>query len=353
MPNLFIKTSHALAEEDRLTNALMAVLKLADRRVLSEFLLLAVGRPVPLDEDADVGLDLQVRYDDSRPDARIRTPSINVVIESKLGPILDEGQFRRHWKHLHRRQRKPTVLLGLTAATTEPGVVGEVSATGSDHLTARHLSWNQVLEMCFRLRSEFEADSGTHLLLAQLEAYLWHLGYYFVEGDLVEHLTNYGNALMAVAKHEGTTRNQLRSLLPRLAGLLEAHPGLEHLAFPIKVKGAGKTVTEKRVHFDFLSAEVPSLEGTRLRVLPSLPKGEDLRVHYYLTTDRRSETDAAVVAWIRTHRDDVVRDVRRGSVRRREVGGQVEGQPPQTRSDEDHGGPDRHPASRAEKTRSV
>ncbi|MGM0577888.1 MAG: hypothetical protein ACQEXJ_19335, partial [Myxococcota bacterium] len=106
VPNLFIKTSHDLAEEGRLTNALMAVLQLSDRQVLLEFLRMATGDEVPLDEDEDVGFDLQVPFDTSRPDARIRTAHLDVVIESKVGPLLDHGQLRRHWVHLARQGHK-------------------------------------------------------------------------------------------------------------------------------------------------------------------------------------------------------------------------------------------------------
>ena len=112
-----------------------------------------------------------------------------------------------------------------------------------------------------RLRPEFGPDSGTHLLLSQLEEYLWHLGYYFMESDLVEHLTEYGNALMTVAKHEATTRKHLRALLSRLGRRLNGHPGLEALAFMVRDKGAGEMVTRDWANFDFLNADLPGLQA--------------------------------------------------------------------------------------------
>jgi len=306
LPNLFINTRHEYAEEDRLTNAFMAVLEHADRVVLAEFLSLVCGSSIGLDEVAEVSFDLQVAFKASRPDARIRTSDITVVIETKRGADLDEDQFRRHWTHL-RDSSSRTVLLALTGSNRRPPQVDQLAKRNEvPSLTVAHVGWPRVLELVCRLKADFPAVTATGLLLSQFEEYLRHLGYYFYEGEIVDALIEYGTAMKRVVEHERSTVNQLIALLRGLADAVQSTPEIMPLEWEIKSFSGRDKVESDRVNVHYLTADVPGLENARYRVLPFLA-GTDLGLKFYFTCSPASDFEP-MIHWWAEHRQEIESD---------------------------------------------
>ncbi len=272
-PNLFLATRFDLPEEDRLTSALVAVLAHADRRVLAAFLSAAAGEPVAIAEPVEFRLQLALAR--SRPDARIRTPSLDVVIETKRGAQLDEAQFRRHWDGL-RETRRPTVLLALT----DRGDAPLPDLPPHPHLRARRLDWTQVLALVCAAQDEID-DATTRFLLRQLEAYLRALGYRHFRGVSVNDVADYARLLTALAAHERATRPRLEQLLEGLrAGL---PPGFKlRLLRPDRAVGGIEQVNAEFVNFGFLDAPGPA--RGRLRVILGVRRDTAApRLTYYYT----------------------------------------------------------------------
>ena len=122
MLDLFSNTKFRYAEEDRLTNALMVVLQDCQKTLLKEFVYLVTGEEYAVSDLNDAYFTVQVQYERSRPDARIRLRNFDIVIETKRGSELDDDQFERHWSHIQKIKRK-TYLVGLTSSHVMPKIV--------------------------------------------------------------------------------------------------------------------------------------------------------------------------------------------------------------------------------------
>ena len=304
MLNLFVNTAFELPEEDRLTNAFMTVLQHCDPLVLHEFLCLMAGRTVPMDLEAEAFFDLQIAFEKSRPDARIRVPGLTVVVETKRGEHLNESQFRNHWNHLQ-TVAEPTILLSLTKARTVPVLVTSMADNAPNHLvTARHVSWSDVLQLVTDLVPSFDLDSRSRLLLEHFEYYLRALGYYNLKGSIVDDLTTYGRLLMQIDAVETATTQQLAGYLERLKDAIIATDEMIDLVWERSSfrKGA---VDQQRVLFEFLTADVPGLVGGRYRVAPSMLADGRLRLNYYLTYTGSKRKADPFTRWLIAHESEL------------------------------------------------
>lgn len=283
--NIFASTAYRYAEEDRLTNALISVLEHTDRRVLQEFLKLALPEPIEVESELDdATFETQIALSASRPDACIRLPSVELFIETKRGTALDNDQFVRHMEGLGNRHENP-VLVALTKAYREPTVVDEVRRDdNAPNIDVGHVSWSDVLGMVEELAPDFAQRSVTGFLLRQFGEYLEHLGYYCFQGLNMDELVDYGECLMKVARHEQTTVKELKRLLKTLAEEVTRSSGLD-LDWSIKRFGTSESDKE-RARFNFLTTSVPAFGEAKnpcFRVLPSLQPDGGLRVMYYFT----------------------------------------------------------------------
>lgn len=312
MPNLFIRTRFDFAEEDRLTNALMSVLEHSDRRVLSRLLSLALGYSVPVSDGDDVHFDLQVRLRQSRPDARIRLPGLQVYIETKIGSGLDDRgheQLRQHHDGLRRKHGR-NALVALTSARRPPDLLSEL-AMADPNVDVRHLSWGEVLRLVVELQDDFQTGEATHLLLNQLEEYLRHQGYFYFEGIPMTDMLDYASALRSVRDHERTTRRQLVGLLQGIIEDLNGQPGIPTRTWNVQVFKGDDRFEEHLTNFEFVTAEVPDL-GTahaHFRVLPEVGASEGFRLRYYFTFHARTDGERALVRWLLNHRDEIGAEV--------------------------------------------
>ncbi len=288
--NIFSSTAYRYAEEDRLTNALISVLEHSDRRVLHAFLKLALPEPLEIQPELDdATFEIQIALRDSRPDACIRLPSIELFIETKRGADLDGDQFRRHLQGLDGGHEN-TVLVGLTQSYVEPEVVDEVRRDDSTpDFSVGHISWSDVLGMVEELAPKFDKRSATGFLLRQFGDYLEHLGYYCFRGLNMDELVDYGELLMKVARREQTTARELQRLLKTLAEEVTRSSGLP-LDWSL---GRFNDLRTDKAIFDILTSHVPAFGDVRnpcIRIVPSLQNDRTLRVTYYLTYSNGSDT---------------------------------------------------------------
>lgn len=305
--NIFATTEYQCAEEDRLTNALMAVLRHSDTRVLRAFLALVIG-----DAEADrlnlesVEFELQPAFSKSRPDAEIQTPDLRIVIETKRGGNLDEDQLERHHRHL-RRARTPAVLVALTNASVQPPVVSRLDQL-DERVRVRHLRWETVLRMVSQFERLAAQHSATNLLLDQLEDYLRASGYTFFEGLDMKDVTEYALTAIRAATLQKRAEQQVEGLLATIKRHLEArapaHPRMTQR--PWRLGRFKPHVDSHRFHFPYLEAESEALgDGVRYRILPWVSQEDGLQVHYYLTSSEGAPRFNAMVRALKKHKSDI------------------------------------------------
>lgn len=288
--NIFATTAYRNAEEDRLTNALISVLKHSNRRVLHAFLILALPDPLDVQTELDDAIfEIQIALRDSRPDACIRLPSVEVFIETKRGTDLDADQFARLMGGLANRH-KNTVLVALTKSHQEPKLITKIRCSGpTPDIKIGHISWSDVLGIMEELAQKFDKRSLTGFLLRQFGEYLEHLGYYCFRGLNVDELVDYGECLMKVARHEKTTTRELKRLLIMLAAEVSHSSGLP-LDWSV---GRFNTLHTNKAIFDILTSHVPAfgeMQNPCLRIVPSLQNDRSLRVTYYFTYSNGNNT---------------------------------------------------------------
>ncbi len=205
MTNIFIDTGYRQSEEDRLTNALMALLEHSDRRVLDVFLSLCGAEDMKASSTTQVGFHLQPSFDQSRPDAWLSFPGFDIYVETKRGSSLDRDQFERHWSYLLGRPERSAILLAITGSHVIPTIVTE-KESGAQTVTAAHLSWSSWLGAMVCLKEDFPPDTATSLLLRQFEAYLRSLGYWCFNGPPADRVNDLGYTLHRHYKiHRGET----------------------------------------------------------------------------------------------------------------------------------------------------
>lgn len=288
--NIFASTAYRYAEEDRLTNALISVLEHSDRRLLHAFLNLALPRHFDIQPELyNATFEIQIALRDSRPDACIRLPSVEVFIETKRGKDLDADQFVRHMEGLESGHQN-TVLVALTRSHREPELVDEVRRSDrTPDIGVGHVSWSDVLGLVEELAPTFDERSLTGFLLRQFGEYLEHLGYYCFRGLDMDELVDYGECLMKVARHEQTTARELQRLLRALAEEVTQASSLP-LDWSL---GRFKNNRTEKATFDNLTSYVPAFGDMRnpcFRIVPSLQNDRSLRLTYYFTYSNGSDT---------------------------------------------------------------
>lgn len=305
MPNLFIDTGYQLTEEDRLTNALTALLEHADREVLLAFLQHLTASAPRLD-DRPVGFELQPAFSSSRPDARIVLPKLVTVIETKRGDDLDEDQFRHHWDHIREQTTKPTILVGLTGRHVSPALISELNDDAPDRLQATHLSWSDWLASVVELKDSFEQGTATHLLLSQFEEYMRSLGYWDFDGSPVERIRDYGHTLQ---RHYQIHRDRTRPyLLERMEGLTDliAEQVTRHGSWDVSAWGARGAFGDLRtgiVRADRVINELGS--HTRYRLSLEFNAEQQLEFRYYLTMPSSESHFSSLGDYLLEHRGEV------------------------------------------------
>ena len=307
MLNIFKSTGYRLPEEDRATNALMAVLRHCKPAVLEGFLELAWRRKVCVADPHEVEFELQVAFDGSRPDASIAGPSFLVVIETKRFDNLEEHQFRRHLRNLVHSDR-PTLLLALTGGGASEDLVRAIARDDlGSSLEVGHLSWSEVLRFSRRMQERYSADSVSGFLLQQLCDYLEALGYNYFSGVPMKDLVDYGKAMISVVRHEKSTLPQIRSFLRVLAGHLLVTDELKDLEWQVDDFGRIDVETESGwVSFPFLNANLPTVgQAFRFRVLPFLKLPDGAGLKYYLTCADEGETFGRATRWFLDNRREV------------------------------------------------
>lgn len=283
MPNLFIDTGYQLTEEDRLTNALIALLEHADREVLLVFLQ-HITTMSPRVDDPPAHFELQPVFSSSRPDARIVLSELEVVIESKRGDDLDNDQFRRHWAHIREQGTKPTILVCLTGSQVSPRFVSELNEDAPDRFEAAHLSWSDWLGSVVELQKNFEHGTATRLLLAQFEEYMRSLGYWYFDGSPIERIRDYGHTLQRHYQfHLNRTRPYLLQRMERLTDLVadQAHRQDSWNVRDWGPRGAFGSRRTGIVLADIVIYEVGA--HTRFRLSLEFDAEQQLEFRYYLT----------------------------------------------------------------------
>ncbi len=305
MPNLFIDTGYQLTEEDRLTNALTALLEHADREVLLAFLqhLTAVA---PRLEKTPVGFELQPAFSSSRPDARMVLPELVIVIETKRGDDLDEEQFRHHWDHIREQTTTPTILVGLTGHHVSPALISELNEDAPDRLEATHLSWSDWLASVVELKESFEQGSATHLLLSQFEEYMRSLGYWHFDGSPVERIRDYGHTLQRHYQiHRDRTRPYLLERMECLTDLI-AERVTRHGSWDVSEWGPRGAFGAQRtgiVRADRVINELGS--HTRYRLSLEFNAEQELEFRYYLTMPSSESHFSSLGDHLLEHRGEV------------------------------------------------
>jgi len=265
--NLFIDTSFERAEEDRLTNAWMAVLYHADRSLLARFLALA-GVTADAGECTNARFELQVTLANSRLDACITLPDFVVAIETKHTAEFDKDQFERHAVGLQSTGPR-SLLVALTGDAMPPPGFDDVSVEG---VSTAHVSWHDVTAMLHEYEDQFPAGSATRLLIDQMTRYLAALGYRKRETTTMQELRE---LTLALRKHRQTIR-AAEGTLSALAAQLRLAPGTKGLKW--------RAATFRPMDFQYLDARVPEATfEARLRIYPNAGESGDLRVRYYLT----------------------------------------------------------------------
>ena len=311
--NIFRNTKFEKAEEDRLTNALMCLLEHCDRSVLNGFLALATGGNSNVSSDEAVQFDIQVTFSRSRPDARIETNELQLVIETKRGEKLDEEQWRNHWDELADTDKR-TVLLALTDGRPGNSLVDQVNRDRTNESrSARHLTWPQVLQELETLEKAHPPDTVTGYLLRQMGEYLGHLGYDYFRGLKMDDIKEYASAIARVAKHRATTRRQMRNLLLSLGERINGHVDEPVFDWKINTFGeinAGRDGEAEVVSFDFLDCPLgPKERNQQIRVLPYMRLPDDLRIKCYLTFSRGAQKYEQVTKWLDANKADISRQL--------------------------------------------
>ena len=283
MPNIFTHTGYQLSEEDRLTNALTCLLEQADPEVLRAFLELAGMDEEQALENTLARVKLQPSFSQSRPDATLHLSRADIVIETKRGEMLDEEQFRAHWRHLRDEAERPTVLLGLTARQVSPALVRELEALSPPHLRVAYVSWSDWLASVRSLGARFEKSSATGFLLSQFEGYLESLGYWCFQGDVIEQVLDYAHILQRGFLHEAHTRGYLEQRFTRLAELLNERLETER-SWEVRWWGSSGNFGRERTGIIRLETVFQDFgPNTQFRVSLDFGPAQRLRFHYYLT----------------------------------------------------------------------
>ena len=311
--NIFLNTKFEYAEEDRLTNALMCVLEHSDRSVLNAFLLLATGETGGVSEDEQVEFDVQVAFTGSRPDAKVTTSDLTLVIETKRFDKLDEQQFRNHWRDL-RKSTTPTFLVALTGGRPGNDLVDLLNRDNQNQARkASHVTWSQVLESLSQQESAHPPESLSGFLIRQMVEYLGVLGYDYFRGVHMKDVLEYAGAIAQAEQHRRTTGKQLRNLLTFLGERVSERLGPPDIAVKIGNAFTGfkvtKTLDGTRVPFDFLDIH-PSefVKLMRFRIVPYVILPGDMVLQCYLTYSRASGRDS-LADWLISHEADIREDV--------------------------------------------
>jgi hypothetical protein len=172
---------------------------------------------------------------------------------------------------------------------------------------ARHLSWSDVLKTVNELKATKSLESATGLLLHQLDGYLRHLGYFYLEGSIVTQLQRYGRLLSELHRVKNETEAQLIACLDCLCEAMISAPEAMPLAWT--KKNFGRTaVSNQRVHFTFLTAPLDGLDGAHYRVLPSMKTDGELSLTVYLTYNHRGRDVDELAIWLSEHARDIEAD---------------------------------------------
>ena len=311
--NIFLNTKFEYAEEDRLTNALMCVLEHSDRSVLNAFVNLVTGGAGGVTAEEGVEFDIQVVFSASRPDARITTSELTLVIETKRYDKLDGDQFRNHWSDLCEAQT-PTFLVALTGGRPGSKLVNVLNSDNQNpKLRACHIAWSQVLESLSQHQETHAPESLTGFLVRQLAEYLGALGYDYFKGVRMEDVLEYAGAMAQVERHRMTTGKQIRNLLTFLGERVTVQLGPPDVAVKISNAFTGFKVMDDLdgtwVPFDFLDIQPTEFVNLmRFRIVPYVVLPEDMLLRCYLTYSRGVGPDP-LSEWLVSHEASIREEV--------------------------------------------
>ena len=284
--NLFTNTHFRLAEEDRLTAALLCVLEHADRRLLIDFSALC-GVECSVQAAAAAEFDVQVVLPSSRPDCVIRLGDAEIVIEAKHTAPFDANQFRRHSNGLAERAadfRRPT-LVALTGNRREVRAIREsvaaVVATGG---RATQVTWPEVVKLVIAHVGRSGVSETTQFLIGQFADYLRDLGYAAPkrrEVTTVQFLNDAAAAILTVRR----TATAVDSTLEALRDELKRTDGGAGLKWQMDAF--------RSVDFRFLDAAVQPSLPLRLRVVPFADERGNFQVKFYATFNPKAATACA------------------------------------------------------------
>ena len=150
-------------------------------------------------------------------------------------------------------------------------------------------------------KRDYPAESISGLLLTHFEEYLHTLGYYSLEGNIVEKLQNYGALIRDLKNVQAHTEAQLLGHLNMLKDSVMANAELPALAWQKKNFGRN-AVSESQVKFTFLTADVPNIRGARYRLVPSMQTDGALKLAAYFTYNHKEGENEHLLSGLRAAR---------------------------------------------------
>jgi len=210
--NLFLKSTFALAEEDRVTNALLILFQHCSRDILLHFL---KHLGVHVDSKAHISIREHIHYDAHNiVDGELSVPDKFLIpIESKIykDQFIADGQAGTYFRLLSERRESRRVLLLISPDDREPDIVSAIKGQ-TDSCYIKWISWNDIHKW---LREYFELlDSGRQVdryLLSEFLAYLSALG------------------LATSSEDDSDETQRLRSYLKHILGNETAEKALLHI----------------------------------------------------------------------------------------------------------------------------